>query len=311
MSVLPEKTMDIIADTSEFYIDKETAVAIGKFDGVHLGHRRLLDEILLMKKRGLSACVFTFDPPPAVFFGGEDKLLTTKNEKHGIFERMGVDILVEFPLNAATAATSPEHFITQYLVDQMSMKFIAAGTDLSFGDKGLGNATLLKEFSSEYDYSVNIIDKVRTEEGEEISSSLVRSCIENADMERAGMLLGGSYFVSGTIVHGNHIGHTLGFPTINIYPEENKLLPPYGVYSSTVLIEGRYYDGLTNIGCKPTVGMGLRPGAETYIYGLDEDLYGKEAIVYLEKFCRPEQKFDGLDALKAQLKKDIESAKRS
>lgn len=302
--------MEIIADTSEFNLEKETAVAIGKFDGVHLGHRRLLDEILALKKRGLSACVFTFDPAPSVFFGGDPHVLNTNEEKHVIFERMGVDILVEFPMNSETAATSPERFVTEYLVNQMNTRFIAAGTDISFGDKGLGNAELLKKMSAEYNYEVKLIDKVHTADGEEISSSLVRSCVEKGEMERVEELLGAAYSVSGKIVHGNQIGRTIGFPTINIYPNENKLLPPYGVYTSKTVIKGKELYSVSNVGCKPTIGGETRPSVETYIYDFDGDVYDSEATVYLEKFCRPERKFSGLDELKAQLQKDIEESRR-
>lgn len=302
--------MDIIADTSEFYIEKDTAVAIGKFDGIHLGHRRLLDEILDLKKRGLSACVFTFNPAPSVFFGADPSVLTTNEEKRSLFERMGVDILVEFPMNAETAATKPEKFVTEYLINQMNMRFIAAGTDISFGDKGKGDAKLLKAMAEEYGYEVKLINKVKAADGTEISSSVVRKCVEQGDMERVTELLGMPYFISGRIVHGNHIGHTLGFPTINIYPDENKLLPPLGVYTSSALIDGRSYNCVSNIGFKPTVGGETRPSIETFIYGFEGDLYNHEAYVYLEKFRRPERKFSGLEELKQQLLTDIEESRR-
>ncbi len=302
--------MDIISNSFEFFLNRETAVAIGKFDGVHQGHRRLLDEIIELKKRGLCACVFTFDPAPSVFFGGDPHVLNTNEEKHVIFERMGVDILVEFPMNSETAATPPDKFITEYLVNQMNMKFIAAGTDISFGDKGLGNAELLKQMSAEYGYEVKLIDKVHTSDGEEISSSLVRRYVEKGDMERVEELLGAAYSVSGKIVHGNQIGRTIGFPTINIYPDENKLLPPYGVYTSRTVINGKDYLSVSNVGCKPTIGGETRPSVETYIYDFDNDVYDKDAVVYLEKFKRPERRFNGLDELTAQLQKDIEESRR-
>ena len=138
--------MEIIADTTEIQLAQETAAAIGKFDGIHIGHRRLLEEILARKKRGLTACVFTFDPPPAVLFGCSDgKELTSKKEKRLLFSRMGVDILVEFPMNRETAAMAPEAFARDVLAGQLQVRFLAAGTDLSFGAKGAGNAALLQE----------------------------------------------------------------------------------------------------------------------------------------------------------------------
>ena len=298
--------MEIIADTSEFYIGRETAVAIGKFDGVHLGHIRLLDEVLQAKKRGLAACVFTFDPPPSVLFGGDAHVLTTNEEKHSIFERMGVDFLVEFPMTLETAAIPPSTFIVDYLVGQLNTKFIVAGTDISFGRRGEGNAKLLKAMAAEYDYDFKLIDKVKNSDGEEISSSLVRECIAIGNMEKAESLLGAPYSVTGTVVKGNHIGHTLGFPTINIYPDENKLLPPFGVYAGKTEVKEKVYRSISNVGCKPTVGGEVRPSVETYLYDFDGDLYGEEATVELSAFRRPETKFESLEALKAQLQKDIE-----
>lgn len=297
--------MEIIADTLDFYIEKETAVAIGKFDGVHLGHRRLLDEIIERKSKGLAACVFTFDKPPATLFGGDSRVLTTNREKHMLFERIGVDFLVEFPMNEYTAATPPNTFILDYLVSQMNMRFIAAGTDLSFGSRGEGNPALLKAMSEKGGYEYRLVDKVCTPDGVEISSSLVREFVEKGEMGSAASLLGCPYFILGDVVKGNHIGHTLGFPTINIYPDENKLLPPFGVYAGHTTVEGKEYRSISNVGCKPTVGGEVRPSVETYLYDFDGDLYGKEAIVTLEAFRRPEQKFESLDALKAQLKLDI------
>lgn len=298
--------MEIIADTSEFYIERETAVAIGKFDGVHLGHIRLLDEVLQAKKRGLAACVFTFNPPPSVLFGGDAHVLTTNEEKHRIFERMGIDFLVEFPMTLETAAIPPSTFIVDYLVGQLNTKFIAAGTDISFGRRGEGNAELLKAMAAEYDYDFKLIDKVKNADGEEISSSLVRECIAIGNMEKAESLLGVPYSVTGTVVKGNHIGHTLGFPTINIYPDENKLLPPFGVYAGKTEVKEKVYRSISNVGCKPTVGGEVRPSVETYLYDFDGDLYGEEATVELSAFRRPETKFESLEALKAQLQSDIE-----
>ena len=141
--------MEIIAGTTDFYLEKDTAVAIGKFDGVHLGHRRLLEEILNKKKNGLAACVFTFDPTPAVLFGLSDgKELTTREEKRRLFEHLGIDILIEFPLTKETAATEPERFVTEILAKQMNTRFVAAGEDLSFGKNGAGNAELRENGSA-------------------------------------------------------------------------------------------------------------------------------------------------------------------
>ncbi|MBQ2803392.1 MAG: bifunctional riboflavin kinase/FMN adenylyltransferase, partial [Lachnospiraceae bacterium] len=177
--------MKIIANTTDFYLKEKTAVAIGKFDGVHVGHRRLLEEILQQKSKGFSTCVFTFEPAPAVLFGYSDGMeLTTREEKRLLFEKMGVDILIEFPLNKQTAAMPPEEFITQFLVKRMNSGFVAAGKDLSFGDKGAGNARLLQQLGTKYGYQVQIIDKV-IKHGVEISSSYIREQVEAGEMKLA------------------------------------------------------------------------------------------------------------------------------
>jgi riboflavin kinase/FMN adenylyltransferase len=303
--------MDIISGTTEFHIDNKTAVAIGKFDGIHLGHKKLLDQILLQKKDGLKSVIFTFDPSPEEFFTGKEiPQLFTRIEKREAFEEMGIDILLEFPLTAATAATDPEDFVRRILVGQLGADFIAAGTDVSFGDKGRGDQHLLRSLSKELGYELALIDKVRID-GEEVSSTRVRNRVADGDMPMVKRLLGYNYSVSGTVQHGRHIGHTIGVPTVNIIPPSNKLLPPYGVYSSKVYIDDKVFDGMTNIGRKPTISEKEQVGVETYIYDFDSDAYGKFIKVELLKFVRPEMKFDSIDALKAQIKSDLVSARES
>lgn len=297
--------MEIIANTIDICLQIETAAAIGKFDGVHIGHRRLLDEILSRKKDGLAACVFTFDPPPARFFGVSDgKELTTREEKRLLFEMMGVDILIEFPLSRETAATPPEVFARDILAGQMNARFVAAGTDLSFGAKGAGNAELLRKMSRELGFGFKTIDKVCLN-GEEVSSTLVRSKVERGEMESVCRLLGMPYLVAGEVVKGNHFGRKIGFPTINLRPDKNKLLPPNGVYFSKVNTGGKSYRAITNVGYKPTVTDEKVMGVESYLYGFDGDVYGQQAEVYLQSFHRPERKFGSVEALRRQLEVDI------
>ncbi len=297
--------LEIIAGTSDFYLERETAAAIGKFDGVHIGHRRLLEEILDRKRDGLAACVFTFDPAPAVFFGMSDgKELTTREEKRMLFERMGVDILIEFPMTAATAAMSPESFVKEVLAERMEARFVAAGSDLSFGAKGAGNAALLKSMAKSLEFEVKIIDKVCFQE-REISSTYVREQVEAGNMAQVERLLGMPYPVAGKVVPGMHLGRTLGFPTVNLLPGENKLLPPNGVYFSRVCLQGKRYRAVSNVGYKPTVAEERILGVESYLYDFDREVYGEDAEVYLLAFRRPEKRFDSVEALKAQLAEDI------
>ncbi len=298
--------MEIITGTTDFFIQKDTAVAIGKFDGVHIGHRYLLQAILDQKKQDRKACVFTFDPAPNVFFGGGDeKELTTRDEKRKLFESLGVDIMIEFPLNKETASISPKLFVKEVLKERMNAVFIAAGEDLSFGNNGAGNAELLLEMKEECGLEVEIIQKVKLE-GREVSSTLVRNAVENGNLPYAERLLGTPYTISGRVMHGNHMGHSLGMPTLNLIPEKDKLLPPNGVYYSKVLLEEKWYKGISNIGRKPTVEEAHKViGVETYLYEYDGDAYDKDITVCLLAFRREEQKFAGIEELKQQLQADL------
>lgn len=299
------KQLEIIAGTTQFYLTRETAVAIGKFDGVHLGHRRLLQEILEQKKNGLATCVFTFDPPPTALFGNSDgKELTTLKEKRVLFERMGVDILIEFPLTLETAAMPPTDFARKVLAEQMNARFIAAGTDLSFGAKGAGDAKLLRKLGPELGFEVKTIDKLCIQ-GTEVNSSYIRELLKEGKMDKVELFLGTPYTVMGTVVHGNQIGRRLGFPTVNLLTETDKLLPPNGVYESEVLYKGKKYKAISNVGYKPTVTQERVAGVESYLYEFDENIYDEEIEVYLYTFRRPEKQFGSLDELKEQLRQDV------
>lgn len=316
--------MEIITTTAGLALPVETAVAVGKFDGIHIGHRKLLEEIRKQKPGGLSACVFTFHPSPSVFFGqGDGKELTTRAEKRIFLERLGVDFLIEFPLTRDTAWISPEDFVREILVRQLRIRFLAAGTDLSFGAGGAGNAELIRKMAPEGGFRAKIIEKVCLQ-GTEVTSSYIRSLVEDGKMELAGRMLGTPYTIAGEVRHGMRLGRTLGFPTVNLLPERMKLLPPRGVYFSAVYHEGKRYRAISNVGYKPTVaeraenGMpspGERPvrekvpGVESYLYDFSGEIYGAAVEVRLESFLRPERKFVCVEALRAQMEKDIEAGR--
>lgn len=297
--------MKIIANTLDIQVNRNTAVAIGKFDGLHVGHRKLLTLITEQKNRGLAPCVFTFDPSPAVLFGLSDgKELMTREEKRRAFEHLGVEILVEFPLTPETAAMAPEVFVKEILVKQLQTRYVAAGEDVSFGRCGKGNALLLKQLGNVYGYEVETIEKLKLY-GREVSSTYVRSQVEAGEMERVTKLLGTPYTVSGSVCHGARLGRTLGMPTVNLLPPATKQLPPFGVYFSRVRHGDHVYAGISNIGCKPTVTDAGQIGVETYLYDFDAEIYGEEITVELLSFRRPEQKFPDVEALKAQVQRDI------
>lgn len=303
--------MKVITGTEQFCLDGPTAVTVGKFDGLHRGHQKQLHMILEEKKKGRETCVFTFDPAPAVFFGKADgRELTTREEKRCLLEQMGVDILVEFPMNARTAAMAPELFVEQMLVGSMKAVMVAAGTDVSFGAGGAGNAALLEELSHKYGYELRLTEKVCLGD-REISSTYVREAVEQGNMELAERLLGAPYMVSGRVVHGKKLGRTLGIPTINLLPEKSKLLPPCGVYFSRVIWKGKSYPAVSNIGYKPTVsGPEKVLGVETYLYDFSQELYDQEVQIQLCRFHRAEKKFDSVEELREQMRLDLEQGKK-
>ena len=300
--------MIIIENTTEFHLENKSAVALGKFDGIHLGHRRLLDRVLEQKKRGLQTVVFTFYTSAASFFGGETKELSTREEKRDMFARLGVDVLIEFPLNRETAATDPADFVTRYLAGQMRTAYLCAGSDISFGKGGAGDYALLADLSETCGYRVELIDKVRVD-GEEVSSTRVRQAVRAGEMEKVSAMLGMPYRVGGKVVHGRQLGRKLGMPTANLLPDERKLLPPNGVYYSRAELGEKTYRGISNVGYKPTVSEEKVLGVETYLYDFTGEVYDRDMTVALLSFRRAERAFENVEALRRQIEADVEAGR--
>lgn len=288
--------MEYLSGLSGLYIYEETAVTLGKFDGLHRGHQKLIKRTMGYQRQGYKSTVFTLD------FGRKEMLLTGE-ERREILEKKGVSYLIDCPFLPEVASMEPEDFIQSVLVDKLHAKKIVVGEDFHFGHNRKGDARLLKELEHIYEYEAEIVRKEK-EGDREISSTYIREEIAKGNMEAAGRLLGYPYFVSGEVLHGRHIGSRLLAPTTNLVPTTRKLLPPNGVYISRTLVNGREYGGITNIGYKPTVGEKFR-GVETYMFDFDEDLYGCDITVQLLKFLRPEKKFDSIDLLREQMKQDI------
>lgn len=304
--------MRYIADTTEFQIEEPTIVTLGKFDGRHRGHQKLMRTMMEYKERlGYSTAVFTFGMAPgAAVPGRQQTVITTNQERRANMEKMGIDYLVEYPFTEDTRHMKPEDFVKDILAGRMNAKEIVVGPDCSFGYKGAGSAALLEQMSGALGYRLHIIEKEQ-DHRRDISSTYIREELDKGNVEKANELLGQPYAIHGEVIHGNHIGGSvLGFPTANLLPPAIKRLPRYGVYVSRVLVDGVYYMGVTNIGRKPTVGGDYPAGVETYIFGLDGDIYGKVIEVQLLAFDRPEQKFSSLEELKAGIEKDKEFASR-
>lgn len=297
--------MIILNSLDTIYTSTPTAIAIGKFDGVHKGHRRLLEQIVKAEADGLTPCVFTFEPSPEKLFGMNAASILTRDEKRRILEELGIGILVEYPLDRQTAAIDPAEFINEFLCKRLRAGMIAAGADLSFGAGGKGDFALLNAYRHELGYETVEVDKVHYK-GKTISSSRIRSMIEEGLLEDAAACLGRTFSYSGVVERGARIGHSIGFPTINITPDADKVLPPRGVYESVVMLNGCAYKGMSNIGIKPTVKEDSRVNLETHLFDFNEEAYGEEVTVGLRRFIRPEKQFDGLDGLKAQLAEDMD-----
>lgn len=290
----------------DYRINEPVVLSIGKFDGLHRGHEKLMGEIARKKKEGLKAVVFTFDiPPKKEVLQKETTVLTTNAERMHLFEQIGIDYLIECPFTEEIMHMPAEKFL-EMIVERFSVKCIVAGTDCHFGYQRKGDYIMLQNMSKELGYEAIIIEKMQYH-GEDISSTFIRKEVEQGNMELVNELLGYSYFVKGEIVHGNEIGRTIGIPTANIQPDKDKLLPPYGVYIVEVKLDedDTIYQGITNIGVKPTIA-GIYPiGVETYIYDFSKDIYGKHMTVSFLKRVRPEIKFSNIEELKEQMDKDL------
>lgn len=302
--------MHYITGTREFQIETPTVVTLGKFDGVHRGHQKLLKQVFQFRKNGYKTAVFTFETAPGTLMKGSlQTMISTNEERRQNLERMGLDYLVEYPFNQEVARMQPEEFVAVVLVGQMKAKAIVAGTDFHFGYQRSGDVRLLKELAPKYGYEMVVVEKAQDGD-REISSSYIREELNKGNIKKANELLGYPYQVHGQVVHGRHLGTTLGFPTVNIIPGEQKHLPAFGVYLSQVVIDGTVHNGITNLGRKPTISGKHPVGVETYIYDLNEDLYGKWIEVRLIGFVRPEQKFSSLEELKKQVLSDKEKGRQ-
>lgn len=292
-----------ITNRSE-YLPVQTAVTIGKFDGFHLGHQSLLKTVLEEKAHGYASCVVSF------LAGTENcrNMIYTKEEMRKLCEAMGIDVLAEYLLDESTKEMTAEQFISEVLCEKLQAKVIVAGEDFRFGKGRAGDVKLLQTLEERYGYRTVIVPKV-TEAEIRISSTEIRELLKEGKLSEANALLGRPYGVFGEVLHGKKLGRTLGFPTMNLIPATEKLLPAYGVYVTRTKVDGQWYDGITNIGLRPTVDSDERVSVETYLFEYEGDLYGKQVEVQFTAFLRPEQKFADVERLRSAMQKDLEDAK--
>lgn len=297
--------MDVIRHTDEIktYINgRKTAVALGAFDGLHIGHRAVIEKAL---QSGFMPVVFTFWDNPAEALTGTCRYLTTVEEKLRVLESWGVRAVV-MPDFKAVAGWEPERFL-KMLHTELCAGLVSCGADFSFGKKAAGNVALLSNFCEENGIELKITDAVLYK-GERVSSTRIRNAMERGDMEDVTMMLGRPFSFEFEVVHGNHLGRTIGIPTINQTLPEKFILPRFGVYASAVHVEGNVYCGVTNVGVKPTVGS-EKALSETWMPDFSGDLYGKTLRLELLGFIRDERKFPSLEALRSVIEENAVTAK--
>lgn len=302
--------MKIINDTLDFSIPENSAVTLGKFDGIHKGHQKLMKMILAKKTQGLKSVVFTFGQMPGTVFYGKGRTILTRTERQNHLEAMGIDYMVECPFIPEIIQMEPEKFIEDVLVGQLHVKYIAVGPDFRFGHDRKGGCSLLKKLAPVYGYEIEVSEKECLED-KVISSTYVRYMLEIGEMETVQKLLGYPYYVSGTVVHGHALGRKLGIPTINLLPNDEKKLPPNGVYLTKTIFGHDEYFGITNVGVKPTISGEETKGIETHLLDFEGDLYDQNLTVEFYVYHRPEKRFESLEDLKSQLAKDVEWGRKT
>lgn len=289
--------------------NRKRAVALGLFDGVHLGHRAVINAALDMRKNGLSAVVFTFEPDCVLKkAGGASGFIYTQAEKEIILRKMmEVDDIVSPPFESLCSLTG-EEFAREILCRRIGAARVCCGNDFRFGKNAACGAQELTDFGKRFGFEVEVVSPVEYG-GSVVSSSRIRELLLNGDIPSANELLGFGYFINAEVTDGNRIGRTIDFPTINQQFGEGQLVPKFGVYSTSTNVGGKVFPSVTNIGVKPTVGGVSAPLAETHIIGFSGDLYGKKTDVCFKSFIRSERKFSSLDELKTQISEDIEASK--
>ena len=283
-------------------------VVLGNFDGVHIGHQKLIQlGRSIAEAHDETLAVFTFHPQIQEMRNPEFRYLLTAEQKLAHIQKLGVTQIETMPFDDAIAMLSPEAFVEQILVNRLRARHVVIGFNYTFGHKGVGTPLLLQELCQKHQIEVTIMQPCDVN-GEVVSSSAIRTYLQEGNVEKANALLGYVFQLQGEVVYGNQIGRTIGFPTANIPVPAQQMIPANGVYAAMVTVEGMQYPGILNIGCRPTVANGSHISIEVHLMHFDGNLYGKEIQIAICHFLRLESRFAGLDALKEQLEKDKENA---
>jgi riboflavin kinase/FMN adenylyltransferase len=298
--------LKIFHSINEFHSDKKTIVTIGTFDGVHLGHTAILKKLTQnTQNETFESTVLTFFPHPRMVLQGKSdlKLLNTINEKIELLEKIGIDNLIIHPFDEKFAELNAEAFVSTILVDHLRVQKIIIGYDHRFGKNRTANIDDLISFGAQFGFEVEQISAQEIDEIS-ISSTKIRTALEEGDIQLANEYLGYSYFLSGTVVKGKQLGRTIGFPTANISLEEDyKLVPQNGVYVVQAEIDSKSIYGMMNIGFNPTV-QGKQKTIEVHFFDFEADIYNRKIQVAILQRIRSEKKFESIELLTKQLDED-------
>ena len=286
-------------------------LAIGNFDGLHLGHRALLERLTAHARRlGLPPAVMTFEPHPRELFTPDQApaRLTSLREKLALLESCGVEEVYLLHFSRKLAGLTAEDFIANVLVRGLAVRHLIIGDDFRFGKGRAGDFGMLQSAGQQHDFGVEAMHTIEID-GERVSSSAVREALGGGDLEHAARLLGRPYNISGRVVHGDKIGRKLGFPTANIQLKRKRVALT-GVFAVTVSgLDKRPLPGAASLGVRPTLGLGLRPVLEVHLFDFDRAIYGSHLTVHFLHKLRDEAKYDSLDALTAQIARDVQATR--
>lgn len=301
--------MKCIDNLKDFKLNN-TAITIGKFDGLHKGHNKLFS-VLKENSKDYYKTVLTFAAKPIDIINNEVSLtIVTEEEKRLLCEKAGMDYYISLPLNRDFLDLSPEQFVREILVGILDIRLIVCGPDFTFGKFGAGNVKTLKMLGREFGFDVIVVEKEQYHQ-QDIGSTEIRSKILEGSIEEANEMLGHPYSVIGRVTEGKQLGRKMGLPTANIIPDKSKILPPRGVYRTKLITKGNTYNSISNIGINPTVDEDEVIKLETHIIDDKEYLYNEIVEIQFFEYIRPELKFDSVEALKAQINSDIEKVKKS
>lgn len=296
--------------SSRKHYDSNSIVTVGTFDGLHLGHKKIIDTLVQTgNEKNLRKAVVTFEPHPRLVLkkegkSGEVKILTTLDEKISNFESRGIDTVYIINFSKEFAATSATEFYKNYLIDKIGLSSLVVGYDHMFGKNREGSIITIKSLSEQYKFSVHRVEEFKLN-SHIVSSTLIRKLLLDKQAKEASELLGRNYSITGKVICGDKRGNTIGFPTANIeLSDKNKLIPGNGVYLVKVYVNNNYYFGMMNIGNRPTITDDKNIFLEIHILDFSKDIYGETITVEFMDFLRDEKKFGSLDELKSQLNKD-------